>query len=763
MSWQSWNKSQTAKWLEQIVGLPQYCSLFLDGEVDGEVIALIRHEDLQSLGITSFKHRILILNAIKDLQEGKEVVLPSGPSQGAALKTSASPSIAAPTAAQPQRGVRFGSSSTPAIEPARRQADVSTPPRSLSSSTTIATPPSAGVGATSSSTSISAFSGRTGSSSDGPSSKVGNFPRTKSQPSMKNWSVGRSTNEEPKPQQLNRNPSPQPGATASSFNNSSARAQLPNTSPATSQPQDRKKLGKAGVGTLARKFSGSGSDIERPASPTAGLQRSSHQLPPASPPGMHRVAAVSSSAAPPPLPSRETNEWSSAAPGYGGFGGGGSFHRASEEEERKRREQEARLQREQEERTRREEEQRRRAEEDRMRLDEQRRRREEEERRRRDEEERKKREEELRRKREEEERRKREEEERKRKEAEERKRREEDERKRREEEDRRRLEDMRRQREEAERKQEEERKRREMEEIQRRRREEDERRQREEEARKRREEEEQKRINEERERLNRLSTPINTTPASSWQTAYNSNAGGAQNSSCLAIALYSFAGQRDEDLTFAKGDTITILAQDGNWWYGSLGMKEGYFPSNYVTIQEPVLPPPPDIMELPPYPDEVSHVQDSSPWGTGAPSDGYGYAHTSYQDYSSTAYAPPLQTSAAASLPPAKPQPPPPSYPSRRGPCSTTAIGGSDLASPRGATFSASPSVAFQQPVRPSSSSFTQATPASLSTSQGAVGRGRGRGGAIDINALRRQNSAPGNMASPPAPPAAGGGRGSWY
>ena len=47
-------------------------------------------------------------------------------------------------------------------------------------------------------------------------------------------------------------------------------------------------------------------------------------------------------------------------------------------------------------------------------------------------------------------------------------------------------------------------------------------------------------------------------------------------------ALYAFHAQQAGDLGFQKGDIITVTAQSGNWWSGSLNGKTGTFPSNYV-------------------------------------------------------------------------------------------------------------------------------------------------------------------------------------
>ena len=47
-------------------------------------------------------------------------------------------------------------------------------------------------------------------------------------------------------------------------------------------------------------------------------------------------------------------------------------------------------------------------------------------------------------------------------------------------------------------------------------------------------------------------------------------------------ALYDFQAQQSGDLGFRKGDVITIINKDGQWWAGGLRGVEGVFPSNYV-------------------------------------------------------------------------------------------------------------------------------------------------------------------------------------
>jgi lipid-binding SYLF domain-containing protein len=58
--------------------------------------------------------------------------------------------------------------------------------------------------------------------------------------------------------------------------------------------------------------------------------------------------------------------------------------------------------------------------------------------------------------------------------------------------------------------------------------------------------------------------------------------------STTAVALYDFAGERPEDLSFIKGDVILILKKtdsQNDWWFGQLNGKQGHFPANYVKVK----------------------------------------------------------------------------------------------------------------------------------------------------------------------------------
>ncbi|XP_070588491.1 intersectin-2 isoform X2 [Erythrolamprus reginae] len=51
-----------------------------------------------------------------------------------------------------------------------------------------------------------------------------------------------------------------------------------------------------------------------------------------------------------------------------------------------------------------------------------------------------------------------------------------------------------------------------------------------------------------------------------------------------AQALCSWTAKKDNHLNFSKNDTITVLEQQENWWYGEAGKGRGWFPKSYVKI-----------------------------------------------------------------------------------------------------------------------------------------------------------------------------------
>ena len=56
------------------------------------------------------------------------------------------------------------------------------------------------------------------------------------------------------------------------------------------------------------------------------------------------------------------------------------------------------------------------------------------------------------------------------------------------------------------------------------------------------------------------------------------------------VALYDYQAQRSDELSFVRGDVITVLYKDNdNWWMGELpDGSQGFFPANYVATGEQI-------------------------------------------------------------------------------------------------------------------------------------------------------------------------------
>uniref|UniRef100_A0A8D9BKH2 Intersectin-2 n=2 Tax=Cacopsylla melanoneura TaxID=428564 RepID=A0A8D9BKH2_9HEMI len=52
-----------------------------------------------------------------------------------------------------------------------------------------------------------------------------------------------------------------------------------------------------------------------------------------------------------------------------------------------------------------------------------------------------------------------------------------------------------------------------------------------------------------------------------------------------AVALHTFSAKKGSQISFKKGDIITVSETQEFWWYGEIGGAEGWFPKTYVKIQ----------------------------------------------------------------------------------------------------------------------------------------------------------------------------------
>ena len=55
----------------------------------------------------------------------------------------------------------------------------------------------------------------------------------------------------------------------------------------------------------------------------------------------------------------------------------------------------------------------------------------------------------------------------------------------------------------------------------------------------------------------------------------------------VAVGIYSYYSEHDDELSFCEGDIIEIVKQDDSGWSeGILNGKRGWIPSNYVEIKK---------------------------------------------------------------------------------------------------------------------------------------------------------------------------------
>lgn len=54
----------------------------------------------------------------------------------------------------------------------------------------------------------------------------------------------------------------------------------------------------------------------------------------------------------------------------------------------------------------------------------------------------------------------------------------------------------------------------------------------------------------------------------------------------IAIGMYTFKAEESNELAFNKGDRITVISKQGDWWEGELNGKRGIFPANYVALEK---------------------------------------------------------------------------------------------------------------------------------------------------------------------------------
>mmetsp|Transcript_31514 Transcript_31514/g.79051 ORF Transcript_31514/g.79051 Transcript_31514/m.79051 type:complete len:347 (+) Transcript_31514:69-1109(+) len=87
-----------------------------------------------------------------------------------------------------------------------------------------------------------------------------------------------------------------------------------------------------------------------------------------------------------------------------------------------------------------------------------------------------------------------------------------------------------------------------------------------------------------KEALRTLMASSDTGDASYDAAAYDAAAyGGAAGALSQAQALYDYTGSSEAELSFSAGEVISVTQKpEGEWWYGDINGRAGYFPYNYV-------------------------------------------------------------------------------------------------------------------------------------------------------------------------------------
>ncbi|XP_043286823.1 intersectin-2 isoform X3 [Venturia canescens] len=80
------------------------------------------------------------------------------------------------------------------------------------------------------------------------------------------------------------------------------------------------------------------------------------------------------------------------------------------------------------------------------------------------------------------------------------------------------------------------------------------------------------------------SAPTTTTTTTTTNGLDNSATGASvpSQSGDYYVALYQYASNEPDDLSFNEGEIINVMKKDGQWWTGTIGDRSGFFPSNYV-------------------------------------------------------------------------------------------------------------------------------------------------------------------------------------
>ena len=71
-----WTTDESAQFIASL-GLPQYVDTFLDNEIVGESLILLKHEELKEMGVNSVGHRLTILKNVYEVKLSQDIPMDS--------------------------------------------------------------------------------------------------------------------------------------------------------------------------------------------------------------------------------------------------------------------------------------------------------------------------------------------------------------------------------------------------------------------------------------------------------------------------------------------------------------------------------------------------------------------------------------------------------------------------------------------------------------------------------------------------------------
>ncbi|KAK7791370.1 hypothetical protein R5R35_007909 [Gryllus longicercus] len=80
------------------------------------------------------------------------------------------------------------------------------------------------------------------------------------------------------------------------------------------------------------------------------------------------------------------------------------------------------------------------------------------------------------------------------------------------------------------------------------------------------------------------------------------------------MAMYPYQSVEEGDLSFQQGEIIQVIKKEGDWWTGTIGDRQGVFPSNYVQLmQGDTAVPTEDTTQIMPAAEEPIQISSTTP------------------------------------------------------------------------------------------------------------------------------------------------------